>query len=178
MFKESWELPITLKGTIIDIETVGFRRKVQIITLGWVSGNRLQVYQSENDSEEERQRMKNAVKELKYLPSPYIGYDVSRKTLILNLKFDLDMLEKENCKYLKSLEFLPYSKEIVENTLGEEEISGRMENKTWLLWKEFSRKKDNKILEVLMYHNANNILRILFLYTKHNIILSSFSQSI
>jgi hypothetical protein len=88
-------MPVTFRGTIIDIETSDLvPSKGEIITFGFFSSGEVKIYQKTEpgiDSE-----FDNVVRSaLRILPRPFFAYNASNfEEIWLGVKFDLDLMDK------------------------------------------------------------------------------------
>lgn len=82
-------LEVGLKGSVIDIEAT----EDCVFTAGCISGNKLHIWQLEDDSAEERDRMAAQLRRLSGIPGPFysIGQqEVARKWLGIEFDYDLN----------------------------------------------------------------------------------------
>jgi len=101
MLEQLFKLPILLKeGLIIDIEATGDPSKGgRIITFGYCVDDFLEIFQLEEGSEEETNKIIEQIermkKNLKLYPRKLIGYSVKGEEEWLGVKFDIDLLENQ-----------------------------------------------------------------------------------
>jgi len=183
MLDQLFKLPIFLKeGLIIDIEAIGSPSRGKIITFGYCVDDFIEIFQLENESEKEISEMSRKIERiketLKIHPRKLIGYNVKGEEQWLGVKFDLDLFERQK-EWSKKIEIKPpkliesislfsdyYEKNFLEKIFGEKKTLDQKikEIKIPNVWRMYLKTKDRKLLEALMWHNANDIFRTLFLY--------------
>ena len=88
MITEIVKLPAFLYGTIIDIETTGLPYEdAEVITLGLISGNKLQIIQRTKEED----FCKQALRLLKGLPRPYYAFNKNFEEHFLGIKIDREL---------------------------------------------------------------------------------------
>jgi len=88
MITDISKLPAFLYGTLIDIETTGLPyESAEVITLGLISGNRLQIIQRTKEED----FCKQALRRLKGLPRPYYAFNKDFEEQFLGIEIDREL---------------------------------------------------------------------------------------
>ncbi len=170
------KLPIQFQGTIIDLETTGLNPETaEIISIGLLTGETLTILAITNHCTQALQEFHNAIATLlSSAPQPVYAYNASFEKAFLEKKIGLSLaivdaqeplrdLCKEARRQGHSIKW-PRLSEVTGSRLNEyfgirdEEILG---NRIASLWKKFLRKKDQRLLEKIMYHNSMDVIRTL-----------------
>ena len=160
------------KGTLTDIETTGLNEKRdEIITLGFISGNRLSVIQRNVKSKEPFYREIRSV--LSKLPRPFYAYNASfeegffKTQLGLRVKM-VDIMkpwrEMANHKTRK----WPKLDELVSEPEMYFDVTRISARDIPSLWDAFLSNKDDRLLEIPLRHNRADLLRELYLLVQYS----------
>jgi len=158
-------------GSVIDIETTGLNpASDEIVTLGFIEDNKLQIIQrTSKDKAEYYKELKEVVTNLK---APFYAYNGSFEKRFLHTQLGIEkevvdvfapwrkMAESRGQKWPK-LDDLVSEPEIY---LDMPRITGR---DCPILWKNFLQTKDRDLLTPIMEHNKSDILRTLFLLIQY-----------
>ena len=92
MIEITRQLPIKLEGTIFDVETTGLSpRTGELITVGYISGSELHVFQRmPNETEKE---FREKLGDLSSLPRPFLAYNKKFEERWLGFEIDEDIME-------------------------------------------------------------------------------------
>jgi|TARA_B100000315_G_scaffold101382_1_gene93153 uncharacterized protein YprB with RNaseH-like and TPR domain len=159
------------EGSVIDIETTGLNpASDEIVTLGFIEDNKLQIIQrTSKDKAEYYKELKEVVTNLK---APFYAYNGSFEKRFLHAQLGIEkdfvdvflpwriMAESKGQKWPK-LDDLVSEPEMY---LGIPRITGR---ECPILWKNFLKTKDQALLTPIMDHNKSDILRTLFLLIQY-----------
>jgi len=92
MIRITKQLPIKFEGTIFDVETTGLSPTVgELITVGYISGSELHVFQRTPDETEKEFR--EELGDLSSLPRPFLAYNKRFEEMWLGFKIDEDVME-------------------------------------------------------------------------------------
>ncbi|MEM2873787.1 MAG: ribonuclease H-like domain-containing protein [Nitrososphaerales archaeon] len=166
MLERRWIMPVSFRGTIIDIETSDLvPSKGKIITFGFFSAGEIRIYQrTEPDYDQEFEDTVRIASKL--LPRPYYAYNAKGfEEVWLGVEFDLDLMSKwkrlaedlsRNRKFLVKYPRLAELVSIPYEYYGEIENSGSDIVK---LWKEYQEKREKRLLLKIIYHNRHDLIR-------------------
>ena len=88
MLTKRRKLPIVLRGTVIDVETTGLpNRNSELVTLGWVSGDVLQIIQKTVEED----FLEIALKRLEKCPRPYYAFNKAFEKHFLGIEIDNEL---------------------------------------------------------------------------------------
>jgi len=159
------------EGSVIDIETTGLNPAIdEIVTLGFIEVNKLQIIQrTSEDKAEFYKELKDVVSKLK---APFYSYNGSFENSFIQAQLGItkevvdvfapwkQMAESQGQKWPK-LDDLVSEPEIY---LGILRITGR---DCPILWKNYLKTKDRELLTPIMEHNKSDILKTLFLLIQY-----------
>jgi uncharacterized protein YprB with RNaseH-like and TPR domain len=159
------------EGSVIDIETTGLNpASDEIVTLGFIEDNKLQIIQrTSRDKAEYYNELKEIVTSLK---APFYAYNGSFEKRFLHAQLGI---EKEFVDVFSPWRIIAESKgqkwpkldDLVsepEMYLGLPRITGR---ECPILWKNYLQTMDRDLLTPIMEHNKSDILRTLFLLIQY-----------
>jgi DNA polymerase III epsilon subunit-like protein len=137
-------IPARIKGTVIDIETTGLPQNgAEIITLGAVSGNRLQILQR-SDEKNFPARIKRFISRL---PRPYYAFNKGFEEAMLGVGIDGELQSE---KYEKKSRAIAVAKlRDPFNGNGFDVIA---------TWKKYQETGDPRYLTMIMDHNESDLL--------------------
>jgi uncharacterized protein YprB with RNaseH-like and TPR domain len=169
----SFKLPVKmLRGTLIDIETTGRDVSMdEIITLGYVSGDRLIIIQRTSESPQHFYSHISSV--IRGLNRPFYAYNMQFEKKFLSKKLHIELrgedlfrpvkglAEKRSEKWPKLDELIIVSKKY----LGLERIPSK---KVPWLWKKYLREGKEEYLGKIIGHNLSDLLKSLWLLIYYN----------
>lgn len=164
MIKKEWHVPLSLQGTIIDIETTALDPSDgELITFGVFYNDLIIVFQRTDTSEAGRELFEKYLSNwTDFCPKPYYAYNKGFEEKWLNTKIQYDLMAKwkegaEKIKTENGTLKWPRLNELVSfphKYYGIEEIDGRG---VLLLWKEYVLTGDKEKLNAIINHNLNNL---------------------
>ncbi|RLJ06934.1 MAG: hypothetical protein DRP12_03195, partial [Candidatus Aenigmatarchaeota archaeon] len=107
-----WNFPVSIDGTIIDIETTDVNpEKGEIITFGYFTGNTIKIFQRTDPSERGRDIFNRFIRSaLQTLPRPFHAYNCSFEERWLGVRFSHDLMAKWREKSDKGRQKLKWPK--------------------------------------------------------------------
>jgi len=178
LIKREWQLPFSLAGTIVDIETTALKpTDGEMITLGVFFSDRITVFQRSDISPEGKLIFEQQVKNwTDFCPKPYYAYNKDFEEAWLGTRIHHDLMakwktgaEKMRQKGDPAESFSRFGKwpklsELVsfpQKYFGIEDIEGR---EVPLLWKEYKTTGDKAKLTSIVNHNLCNLVSAACLY--------------
>ena len=175
--KREWMIPISVNGTIVDVETTSISPKDgDVITCGFFSGNKISIFQRIDPSEEGKRKFFSVLYNWnKFYSRPFYAYNKKFEETWLRTNFDHDLMQKwkseaeqkilENGKTLK----WPRVSELISlphNYYGLQDIGGKEVPE---IWKNFcdsntttaniNNERDVSLLDKIIMHNLNDLIR-------------------
>jgi len=137
-------IPARIEGTIIDVETTGLPREgAEVITLGTVSGNRLQIIQRTNESD----FLRTIKHPLSKLPRPFCAFNKPFEEAMLRIPVD------------EELQAEPYEKKSRAITVSKlrDPFNGNGFDVIGT-WNKYRSTGDLRYLRLIMDHNESDLL--------------------
>lgn len=89
MQKYELTLNVNLKGTIFDAKATDD----YVFTLGYITGETLRIFQLEDDSQTEQEKLKEQLRIIPEFPKPIYAYEAERQQKWLGCKIEFDLAE-------------------------------------------------------------------------------------
>ena len=166
--RREWTLPLSVNGTIVDVETTSIDPKDgEIVTVGFFSANKICIFQRIDPSQEGMRKFFSVLYNwAHFYPRPFYAYNKSFEEKWLQTHFDHDLMGKwksaaeKKIKNGRSLKW-PRVSELISlphNYYGMQDIDGKDVPR---IWKEYcdNGDKNTEMLERIILHNLNDLIR-------------------
>ncbi|MBI5046117.1 ribonuclease H-like domain-containing protein [Candidatus Micrarchaeota archaeon] len=156
-----WSFPLSLNGTIIDLECTSIKPEDgEIVTFGVFCGNKITIYQRTDPSESGKVAFLKKFENWKdFCIRPYFAYNKSYEEMWLKTSFDSDLMEKWKKKAENERKKWPRVSELVSmphNYYGLSDIEGA---EVPILWEEYKKTSDVQILDRIIHHDFYDLVR-------------------
>ena len=167
--RREWMIPLSVNGTIVDVETTSINPSDgDIVTCGFFSSNKISIFQRIDPSEEGKRKFFTVLYNWgNFYSRPFYAYNKKFEERWLQTNFDHDLMgkwrseaERESSKTGKFKKW-PKVSELISlphNYYGLSDIDGKDVPE---IWKAFcnSEEKDIKMLDRIIMHNLNDLIR-------------------
>jgi uncharacterized protein YprB with RNaseH-like and TPR domain len=164
--KKEWSVPLSISGTIVDVETTALEPKDgELITLGVFFGNSIKIFQRTDVSKEGNERFLRALSNWQDIcPRPFYAYNKNFEEKWTRASFDHDLMAKwrveaENKRTGDKALKWPRVCELISlphDYYGIHDIDGRDVPK---LWREYTKTRDLAKLNLIITHNLFDLIR-------------------
>ncbi len=160
--KKTWSVPISVQGSIIDVETSGLKKiSSELLTFGAFHGNTIVILQRTDCSEKGRLEFEKIVNDsLDMLPRPFYAYNSSFEEEWLGTKIDHDLMAKWKILADTSGKKWPKASELTKMPHEYYEISVEATGKEIPgIWEKYCKDGNPSHLDKIVYHNLYDLIR-------------------